>query len=45
VAAGSLWVPAPTVRGLADAVSVHADIEARRLSGKVVLVSAPTVDG
>lgn len=45
VATGSLWVPAPTVRDLADAVSVHEDIEARRLSGKVVLVSASTDDG
>ena len=39
VAAGSLWIPAPNVRDLADVVSVHEDIEARRLSGKVVLVA------
>jgi len=45
VAAGSLWIPAPNVRDLADAVSVHEDIEARRLSGKVVLVPAPSNDG
>jgi len=45
VAAGSLWIPAPNVRNLDDAVSVHEDIEARRLSGKVVLVLAPTNDG
>ena len=38
VAEGSLWIPAPNVRNLDDAVSVHEDIEARRLSGKVVLV-------
>jgi len=40
VAAGSLWIPAPNVRSLDDAVRVHEEIEARRLSGKVVLVSA-----
>lgn len=38
VADGSLSVPAPVVRDLADAIEVHRDIEARRLSGKVVLV-------